>query len=1053
LNPVRFSLRYPQVTFAVTAVILVLGVHALLRMPRREDPKFEYPGALVVALYPGATAEQVESQLTRRVEEHLFRYAELRKDNMESVSRPGLMFIKIWTQDRVRNPDQLWAKIQHGMNELAFTSLPEGVLGPVVDSEFGDVTAILLAVQGERYGERELVRFAERVEDELRGIRAVSKIRRLGEREEALYVTSSMQRVSLYGISLLEIIGSLQEQNAVVEAGALEVQRSRVPLRTSGLFRAEDEVRRQIVGISPSTGQPIYIGDFANVERRYRDEQTFVRVNGMPAVLIALEMHQGNNIVEFGREVERTLERIRGSLPADLYVTLVADQPRIVQERVGSFLRDFRLAILAVIGVTLLLLPLRVAAIAATAIPVTMAATFALMRGFGIELHQVSLAALIIVLGMVVDDAIVIADNYVELRARGLPVDEAAERSALDLAIPVVTSTLILVAAFLPLAFLPGGTGEFIRTLPMTVAIALGCSTLVGMLLTPLLCRALIREAPPAAADAAPGVPPRWPGGPRSPRASPLELLRRSYDTTIGLAMRHRGFTVGIAVMAVVAGGVLLHRVDEQFFPTAERDQFVISLWLPAGTNLGVTNQVTRRIERALLGEPDVVNHAAFVGEGPPRFYYSFEPPFPASNIAQILVNTTSVDATVSLVRRLEGELPRLAPEAEVRVFELQQGDPMESPVEFRISGPDLRTLKSLGARMVEIFETTPGSRLVRTDFREDTYEVNVSINNEVASRLGMSNSSIAQMLAGSFLGAPVSTYWDGTRGLPIILQLEGARRESFDDLRDLYLASPITGARVPLREVAHLEPTWRPSQIVRRNGIRTLTVGSYTEAGLLPSELLSRVRPRVEAEPLPPGYRTEWGGEFQNQAETFGPMTTALMVSLVTIFLIILMQFRNLVHVLIVMASIPLSLFGAILGLMVTGNPFGFTAFLGLISLSGLVVRNAIILLESIHERMADGMPLELASLEAGKRRLRPIFLTSTSAAVGVLPMILSGSSLWAPLGSVIAVGVLCSMAFTLVVIPVLYVVGTRRRRSGDELAQKALELGEGEPVAHLGV
>ena len=1025
MNPVRFSLRYPQVTYTVAALILVLGIQALLGMPRREDPKVEFPGALVLAAYPGATAEQVEAQLTRQVEEHLFGYAELRKDNMESVSRPGLMIIKIWIEDRVRNPQQTWAKIQHGMNELSAGSLPDGVLGPVVDAEFGDVTAMLLAIQGEGYGERELGRFAERIEEELRGIRAVSKIRRLGEQGEALYVTSSMQRVSRYGISPLEIIGSLQEQNAVLEAGALEVLGARIPLRTSGPFQAEEEIRRQIVGVSPVTGQPIYIGDFAQVERRYRDGQTRIRVNGTPAVLIALEMHEGNNIVAFGQEVERTLEGLRDELPGDLSIGLVANQPRVVEERVGSFLRDFRLAILGVVGVTLLLLPFRVAAIAALAIPVTMAATFALLQGVGIELHQVSLAGLIIVLGMVVDDAIVIADNYVELLAKGIPVEEAAARSALDLSVPVVASTLILVAAFLPLAFLPGGTGDFIAALPVTVAIALGCSTVVAMLLTPLLCRALI-----------PGAPPVTPGPSRSPpspdtrrRFNPLQLLQEAYDRTIGVAMKHRRTTLSFGLLAVVAGGVLMRQIDQQFFPSAERDQFVISLWLPAGTALGVTDRVTRRIEDVLSRETDVVNHAAFVGTGPPRFYYNYEPPFPSPNVAQILVNATSVKATGALVRRLQADLPRQLPEAEVRVFELQQGDPMESPIELRISGPAIAPLRALGDRMVEIFQETPGSRLVRTDYREDTYEVNVSINNEMASRLGMSNAGIAQMLAGSFLGAPVSTFWEGTRAVPIILQLEGPRRESFDDLRDLYLPSPYTGARVPLREVASLEPTWGPSQIVRRNGIRTLTVGAYTESGLLPSVFLSRLRPRVEAEPLPPGHRLEWGGEFANQLETFGPMTVALGVSLLTIFLIILMQFRNLAHVFIVMASIPLSLFGAILGLYVTGNPFGFTAFLGLISLSGLVVRNAIILLEAIHDRMAEGIPLELAALEAGKRRLRPIFLTSTSAAVGVLPMILSGSTMWAPLGSVIAMGVLVSMGFTLVVIPVLYVVGTRQR------------------------
>jgi multidrug efflux pump subunit AcrB len=1016
MNPVRFSLKYPQVAYTITVMVLVMGVNALLNMPRREDPKTDFPGALVIALYPGATAEQVESQLTKRVEELLFTYADLRKDRTRSVSRPGLMLVWLWAEDGVKDKPQLWAKLQHSMNRLSFTGLPQGVLGPIVDSEFGDVTAMLLAVQGERYGERELSRFAERIEEDLRGIRAVSKIRRMGEREEAIYVTSTMQRVSRYGISPLQIIGALQQQNSVVEAGAVEVQGAKVPIRTGGLFQLEDQIERQIVGVSPITGQPIYIGDFANVERQYREDQAYVRVNGTPAVLVALEMREGNNIVDFGLEVEEHLEQLREVLPEDLSISLVADQPRVVEERIGHFMRDFGLALVAVVLVTVLLLPIRVAAIAAFAIPVTISATFVLMQMFGIELHQVSLAGLIIVLGMVVDDAIVIADNYVELVAHGMDVEEAAEKSATGLWIPVLTATLILIMAFLPLAFLPGGPGEFIASLPVTIAIALGCSFFVAMLLTPLMCRQLI------------GKPKVAHGDKKESKYSPLALMQNVYDAAIAGAMKRRRLTLAGGVVAVAAGVAAMQQVDQQFFPSAERDQFVIGLWLPSGTALSTTDRIARRIEDALEEDSLVVSHAAFVGTGPPRFYYNFEPPFPSSNIAQILVNTRSVEATKELVAEFQRTLPGLVPEAEVKVNELQQGDPMESPVELRISGPDLSTLRQLGAQMVELFENTPGSRLVRTDFREQSYEVDVTINNELASRLGMSNQGISQMLAGSFLGAPISTYWEGTKALPIVLQLEESSRESYEDMRDLYL-SPLTGARVPLREVANLEPAWRSSHIVRRNGIRTLTVGTFADPGLLPSVLLTRLDPQVQAVQLPAGYSIEWGAEIENQTETFAPMTAALMISLVVIFVIILLQFRRISHVWVVMATIPLSLFGAILGLLLTGYPFGFTAFLGLISLSGLVVRNAIILLDFIHERMHEGHPLEQAALEAGRRRLRPIFLTSVAGAVGVVPMILSGSSLWGPLGSLIASGILVSMVLTLIVIPVLYVVVNEKR------------------------
>lgn len=1014
MNLVRFSLRYPQVAIVLSAIAFVVGIQALLTMPRREDPKVPWRVALVMAAYPGATAAQVEEQVTRRVEERLFRFAEVKRSRTVSTSRDGLMVIELWIEDDVV-PEVFWSKLRHDMNEVGFLSMPKGVLGPVVNSEFGDVSAMLVAVQGDRYGYRELQDYARRIEDDLRTLPEVAKIRRMGDQDEQIYVTSTMDRLTQFGITPLNVINALQQQNAVVPAGALNAEGVRVPLRTEGLYQAEDQIKKQIVGASPRTGQPIYLGDFATVTRRYKEPETLLRVNGEPALLLSLEMNEGFNIVNFGDKVRARLAALRGDLPPDMKISVVADQPRIVRERIGHFLVEFGIAILSVIAVTLLLLPFRVAAIAATAIPVTVAMTFAAMRAAGIELQQVSLAGLIVVLGLVVDDAIVVADNFVDLRDHGVGVDEAAERSANDLAVSLLTATLTIIASFLPMAFMPGSTGEFIYSLPVTVAVALASSLVVAMTLTPLLCRAWLRNAPAHG------------HGDKVEKRRRFDLLggmQAGYDRIIQSAMNHKRLTMVGGVFAVLAGFGLFAIVKQRFFPAAERDQFVISVWMPSGTSVDETNVVMQRIEAALKAEPDIVSNVAFVGEGAPRFYYAFDPPFPAPNIGQFIVNTTSLEATVALVEKLRGILPRQVPEAEVNVFELMQGMAVGSPVEARFSGPDVTELKKLAAKATAIFEAVPGSRMVRTDFREEYSDVLVDINSEVANRLGMSQAGIAQTLAGSYLGAPVSTFWEGSRSLNIVLRVDEARRGSFDDLRDMYLVSPITGARTPLRGVATLQPDWQPSRIIHRNGVRTITAGANTVSAMLPSELLMKVKKDVEAIELPAGYSLAWGGELENQIESFGNMTVALGISLVSIFLILLFQFRKVSDVLIVMASIPLTVFGAIAGLLITGNPFGFTAFLGLISLTGVVVRNAIILLEYIHERLKHGVSVEAAALEAGQRRLRPIFLTSSAAAAGVLPMIIAGSTMWAPVGSVIAVGLLASMIFTLVIVPVLYVL-----------------------------
>ncbi len=435
-----------------------------------------------------------------------------------------------------------------------------------------------------------------------------------------------------------------------------------------------------------------------------------------------------------------------------------------------------------------------------------------------------------------------------------------------------------------------------------------------------------------------------------------------------------------------------------------------------------------RRLEKDLKADGRVRAYATFLGTSAPRFYYNVNPEPPADNFGQLLVNTREAGETPRFVYELRQRLARVAPEARVIVKQLEQGNVLQAPVEVRVIGEDLETLKTIAARVRGILEQTPGSAFVHDDFREDSYHVTVNVNQEVANRLGLSNSAIAQQLAGGFEGAPVSTFWEGDRAVDIVLRIEEDRRRSFEDVRGAYMTSLLTGARVPLREVADLKPEWQTSRIVRRNGVRTITVRSFFEQGRLASDVLKAAQGTIAALDLPAGYRIEYGGEDESQKETFGEMVGALLVSLVAIFLILLFQFRTVWEPLLVMVSIPLALLGAGVGLVVTRNPFGFTAFMGVVSLSGIVVRNAIILVDYIKERMAAGENVETAALEAGQRRLRPIFLTTAAAAVGVTPMILSGSSLWSPLASVIAVGLLFSMFFTLMVVPALYVLVRRR-------------------------
>jgi outer membrane protein TolC len=581
----------------------------------------------------------------------------------------------------------------------------------------------------------------------------------------------------------------------------------------------------------------------------------------------------------------------------------------------------------------------------------------------------------------------------------------------------VLTATVTIICSFLPLLILTGSVGEFIMALPITVAIALTVSFIVAVMLTPLLCRTFIKkglhdhDAPKA-------------GTPGKEKKSLLDRLQEKYGILIRIFMKRKWVALTLGVCAFAFGVMLFVFVPQQFFPSAERNQFVIDVWMPQGTRIEATDAIMGRIEKELASRKGIAHYATFVGQSAPRFYYNVNPQQPDGAYGQFIVNTASVKDTDRIVKELRPALAAVAPEAMVIVKELQQGAQMEAPIEVRITGDDVEELKGLGNKVQAILENVPSSQYVNRDYFNDSYRLDVKVNDELANRLGITDAAVSQTLSGGFEGVAVSTFWEGDRAVTIKLRLDPAYRSQFADIGNTYINSDLTHARVPLRAIATLSPESQTSRLVRRNGVRTLTVRAFVKPGYYASKLLEQAMPKIKALELPTGYRIYYGGEKDNQDETFPQMMIALAISLVAIFLVLLVQFRTISEPLVVMASIPLTLFGAVLGLIITRNPFGFTAFMGMISLCGIVVRNGIILVDYCNERLAEGESLEQAARDAGARRLRPIFLTTMAAAVGVTPMILSRSSLWSPLASVIAFGLIFSMFFTLLVIPVLYVI-----------------------------
>jgi multidrug efflux pump subunit AcrB len=1019
MNFVKASLKHKQVTLSVLLVVFAFGVNSLLNMPRREDPYITIPGGLVIAYYPGATAAQVEDQVTRKLEEYLFQFEEVKKEKTFSTTSDGMVVVHLWLQDNVRKPDMFWNKLRHQILVVKAIDLPQGVKGPFINSDFGDTESLIIGIESDDAGYVQMKDYLSKLEERLRTIPEVSKIKSIGDQKEQITITFNSERMSQYDISLQQVAKVLQSQNVINPTGEIKSENLSAPLYTEGFYNSEDDIKAQVVGAS-KTGAILRLADIADFKREYAEPSSKITVNGHKALLLTIQMYEGKNIVKSGKKVDKMVAEFSNLIPANITITTITNQPQVVDKNISQFLREFLLAIIAVIIVVILLLPLRIAAVAATAIPMTLSVTFALMHVFGIELQQVSLATLIVVLGMVVDDAIVIADNYVELLDRGNDRWTAAWRSATDLVVPVLTATITIIGSFLPLVILTGAIGEFIRALPLTVAIALSSSFLVAMFLTPLLCYVFIKRGLKSTDG-------------KSRKTFFLNFIQSTYNKSIEWCLKHSGFTIAGSLFTILLAILLFKTVIRQkFFPEAERDQFTVELWMPTGTRLEKTEKAILRIEDQLKNDDRVKSYATFTGRSAPRFYYNYSPEMPVSNYAQILINTKSKKATESLYDDLKSKVNAIVPEGRPHVRLMQQGQPLSSPVEIRISGDDMKVLKETGAEIQAMLRKAKGSDMIRSDFKEDYYGINIHLRPEAA-MLGFSTTSVSQMVYTGFKGYAVSTMYEGDNPIDIVLRLDDQHRRNNDDLENVYLQSPVTGASVPLRQIADLKPEWQTGSIIHRNGIRTLTVLSETKDGVLPSELLKEVQPQLAKLSLPTGYRIYFGGEHANKQETYGYMAIALVISLIVIFMVLLFQFRNLKETGLVMLTIPLSLFGAIFGLYITGNEFGFTAFTGLISLSGIVVRNAIILIDHTNELLKKGMDIPTAAYEAGKRRLRPIFLTAMAAAIGVFPMIISGSPLWSPLASVIAFGVMWSMLISTLSIPVLYTASIKPKDKKD--------------------
>ena len=1036
---IGWAMRYHNIVLILVGLFVIFGGYALLNMPRNEFPNFTIRQGLVVGIYPGASSAEVETQLTKEVENYIFGFKEVKKSKTYSQSKEGMMILFVELNDNVKDADAFWSKLKHGLTELKST-LPGGVLALVGNNDFGDTSALLITLSSNTKSYKDMENELKKLKTECRKISSVSKIKDYGIQKEKIYVNIQPEKLNEYNVKSISLLASYQTNGMVSSAGKLKNGENDLYVHFPNNFNSEKDLSDQIVYSDPNGGV-VRLKDIAKIERRNEDPESYIRQNGEKTILLSLEMQQGNNIVQFGKDVDKALAVFKNQCPKDIQVNVISNLPKYVDDSVTNFMHEFIIAIFSVLLVVMLLLPKKVATIAGVTVPIAVLITLGVLYFIGIELNTVSLAALIIVLGMIVDNAIVVIDNYVEKKDHGMSSWHAAIKSARELVTPIISATLAICAAYIPLGLmLPGTSGDFVHDLPIVICVALAVSVIVALLVVPFLNFFFIKKGLKSAEK-------------KDDKKSLLDRLQILFDATLEKAFRYPKITIGLGIGSIFLAIVIFKSIDQQLFPNVERNQFAVEVYLPTGASLESTSKIMNTLEMALKKDDRISTVTSFVGSSSPRFHSVYAPNMASTNYGQLLVNTTSNEATEKVCEEFEKKFAGTFPNAHIK-WKILSMQSTKAPIEVRIVGDSIKDLRYVEAKIDSIIKPEKSITWVRTDWDQKQQNVRVEMDKDKATRMGYSKSAVATSLMIGIDGIPLTTIWENDYPVQVRLSQDNGKKKDMAYLGNQTVTSPMSFSSIPLRSFATFTPEWTEGTIVHRNGTRTLTVQIDVNSKVMASSVLAKIRPGIDKLKLPEGVSINYGGEAEGSVETFVPMAEALLISIVIIFFILLFQFKKVKLASLVLATMLLGLPGAAIGLYVTGYPFGLTAFMGITSLCGIVVRNGIILIDYLQElRTLHGMNVREAALAAGKRRMRPIFLTSAAAAVGVIPMIASGSTLWGPLGSVICFGLIISMILTLFILPVLYTIMYSEKKTS-KLIKKHIpysNINKGIPIAIL--
>jgi multidrug efflux pump len=1039
-NLSEWALRHRSLVVYTMLVLALAGSMAYLKLGRSEDPKFTFKVMVIRTLWPGATAEEVSKQVTERIEKKLMETGEY--EFIRSYSRAGESQVIFVARDSMRNAEigPLWYQVRKKVGDLQ-PMLPGDVVGPFFNDEFGDTFGNIYALTGKGFDYAVLKDYAERVQLALQNQPDVGKIELFGVQDEKIWVELSNTKLATLGVPAAAVGDALNQQNAMVAAGFFETGSTRVPLRVDGRFTSVEQIREFPIRVGDRTFR---LGDVADVHRGFADPPgPRMRFMGEDAIGLGVAMRDGGDILRLGKTLEAEFARLQKTLPAGMELRKVADQPAAVEESVGEFVRVLSEAVAIVLLVSFFSLGLRTGLVVALSIPLVLAMTFAGMQFFGVGLHKISLGALVLALGLLVDDAIIAVEMMAIKMEQGFSRIKAAAFAWDSTAFPMLTGTLVTAAGFLPIATAASSTGEYTRSLFQVVTIALLVSWIAAVAFIPYLGDKLLPDYGHAAPPPKPGslaarwhdlrvrVADRFPalhdylmpkppidGHAHDPYAS--KFYSRFRDL-VGWCVGHRKTVIAITIAAFVASVLLFRFVPQQFFPDSVRPELMVDMELAEGSSLRSTTEQAKRFEAVLKERKDLVNYVAYVGTGSPRFYLPLDQQLPAANFAQFVLMPKDIEARETIRKWMIEDVAQRFPELQLRVTRLENGPPVGYPVQLRVSGEHIDQVRKIAYQVQEKVRANPHVANVNLDWDEPNKVVRLQVDQERARALGISSQQLSQFLSSSLSGSHISTYREGNELVEMLLRGPDEERLRLDMLGSLTVPTA-SGRGVPLTQIATLDYGFEEGIIWHRDREPTMTVRADIYDGTQPATVVAQILPTLEAirAELPNAYSINVGGTMEDSARGQNSIIAGVPLFVFAVFTLLMLQLRSFSRSIMVLLTAPLGLIGVTLFLLVFRVPFGFVAMLGTIALSGMIMRNSVILVDQIEHDIGEGATPWQAVIEATVRRFRPIVLTALAAILAMIP--LSRSAFFGPMAVAIMGGLLVATALTLLFLPALY-------------------------------